>query len=111
MFRWMNIPVLRNGICLLMFLALSWLTVSLPFVARAKKAYTESREKMADENSPLTNTTEEKNPQVNFSEEYLHHEEMTHRTDPSAQSCWHHHPADQLPFPAIDYFSPPPKLS
>ena len=107
----MNISFLRNGACLLMFLSLAWLSVSYPFVARAKKAYAQSGNKMADQNSPLTNTSEEKNTQVNISEEYLHHEELTSRPDPLLESYWHSHSADKLPFPSLDYFSPPPKLS
>ncbi len=104
----MNISLLRNGACLLMFLSLGWLTVCLPYVARAKKAYAQTRERSDDSTNPLTNTTEEKNPQVNLNEEYLHHEEASFRPDLLSASCWYHHPADRLPVHTLEYFSPPP---
>ena len=109
MFRWMNISFFRLGACLLMFISLAWLTVSLPYVAAAKKAYALSKDKADDTNNPLTNTTEEKNPSVNMSEEYLHHSnESNTAPDPSLEYSWHHHPADKLPVHTLDYFSPPP---
>jgi hypothetical protein len=63
-----------------MFFALVWLTVSLPYVYSFQKelAKQESRSAPVDspveneESNPLTNTTEEKAPS-SISEEWLHH--------------------------------------
>ena len=64
-----------------MFFALAWLTVSLPYVYSFQKelAKQESRSAPVDspvdneESNPLANTTEEKAPSSTVSEEWLHH--------------------------------------
>lgn len=58
-----------------MILALSWLTVCLPFVYKAQLGYRETnrQEQKQRQDNPLTNTTEEKNEtSVNTLNEYLH---------------------------------------
>jgi hypothetical protein len=64
-----------------MFFALAWLTVSLPYVYSFQKelAKQESRSVPVDspvdkeESNPLANSTEEKAPSSTVSEEWLHH--------------------------------------
>ncbi|HVG40914.1 MAG TPA: hypothetical protein VM888_04815 [Chitinophagaceae bacterium] len=69
-----------------MILALLWLTVSTPFVYASQQKLQEASKMMQtslgedcneeEASNPLTNTTEEKNPNSSgsFSEEYLHHQ-------------------------------------
>ncbi|MES1219416.1 MAG: hypothetical protein ABUT20_28190 [Bacteroidota bacterium] len=90
-----NIPITlkQKAACMLMLLALVWLTVSIPFVYESQKTF--AKEKIAksptqtsandDDSSsnPLNNTTEEKssnNSSTTLSEEYLHQatEEANH---------------------------------
>lgn len=64
-----------------MIIALGWLTISLPYVYSFQKelAKQESKSSSTDppvdneESNPLSNSTEEKAPSSNISEEYLHH--------------------------------------
>ena len=77
-----NIPAykLKNVVAaLVMFTALAWLTVSLPYVYSFQKEIAKQESRSApfdspvnpDESNPLANSTEEKAPTV--SEEWLHH--------------------------------------
>lgn len=64
----------------LMIAALTWLTISIPYVYSFQKEIAKQEAKSApfdtpvdnEESNPLTNTTEEKVP-TTVSEEYLHH--------------------------------------
>jgi len=65
---------------LVMFIALAWLTVSLPYVYSFQNELAQQESKSApfdspvdnEESNPLTNSTEEKAP-TTVSEEWLHH--------------------------------------
>lgn len=64
---------------LLMMLALVWLTVSLPVVARAQRVLAEKTQteqsgglNEEDNSNPLSGATEEKTPSPNTLSEYLH---------------------------------------
>ena len=60
-----------------MFFALAWLTVSLPYVYSFQKELAKQESKSApvdnEESNPLANSTEEKAPSTTVSEEWLHH--------------------------------------
>jgi hypothetical protein len=64
-----------------MFFALAWLTVSLPYVYSFQKELAKQESKSApidspldnEESNPLANSTEEKAPSSSVSEEWLHH--------------------------------------
>ena len=64
-----------------MFFALAWLTVSLPYVYSFQKELAKQESKSAtndspadnEESNPLANSTEEKAPSSTVSEEWLHH--------------------------------------
>ena len=65
---------------MVMFFALAWLTVSLPYVYSFQKELAKQESKSApvdapvdnEESNPLANTTEEKAPSSTVSEEWLH---------------------------------------
>ena len=99
-----------------MMMALTWLTVSTPFVYKAQQQLSKMEKAAAsdtqtdeEDNGPLTNTTEEKNPRsINISEEYIHHtaEHIAPWQLASAKHC---------PYSVAEYiayqgelFSPPP---
>jgi len=60
-----------------MFFALAWLTVSLPYVYSFQKELAKQESKASpvdnEESNPLSNSTEEKAPSSTVSEEWLHH--------------------------------------
>jgi hypothetical protein len=64
---------------IIMIAALSWLTISLPYIYSFQKELSKQESRSAafncpvenEESNPLTNSTEEKAPAV--AEEYLHH--------------------------------------
>jgi len=60
-----------------MFFALAWLTVSLPYVYSFQKELAKQESKASpvddEESNPLANSTEEKAPSSTVSEEWLHH--------------------------------------
>ena len=61
----------------IMFFALAWLTVSLPYVYSFQKELAKQESKASpvdnEESNPLSNSTEEKAPSSTVSEEWLHH--------------------------------------
>ena len=79
------ISLRQKAACILMLMAVLWLTVSIPFVyenqkslAKEKIGQSASHSQAAEDDNPLTTTTEEKNSDNAsslFSEEYLHHGE------------------------------------
>lgn len=75
-----NIPVYRLKQIVavtVMFFALAWLTVSLPYVYSFQKELAKQESKASpvdnEESNPLSNSTEEKAPSSTVSEEWLHH--------------------------------------
>ena len=64
-----------------MILALVWLSVSIPFVyaaqqrAKASLKVWKTTSQTGDNSNPLSGSTEEKTPNSNINEEYLHHTE------------------------------------
>ena len=60
-----------------MFFALAWRTVSLPYVYSFQKELAKQESKASpvdnEESNPLSNSTEEKAPSSTVSEEWLHH--------------------------------------
>jgi len=69
-----------------MMLALTWLTISLPFVYQAQKQQaaitsndSSKNTQQGNNNNPLSNTTEEKVPSTP-TEEYLHHQDIPSHT-------------------------------
>ena len=71
----------HNVAAVVMFFALAWLTVSLPYVYSFQKELAKQESKSTpvdlpadnEESNPLTNSTEEKAPSSTISEEWLHH--------------------------------------
>jgi len=78
-----SISLRHKAACVLMLMALIWLTVSIPFVYECQKSFAKENISQSsgysnddDSDNPLTTTTEEKNSDNAsnlFSEEYLHH--------------------------------------
>lgn len=79
-----HISFLKFATAIFLMAALSWLTVSIPFVYQAKQQTIKNASGKAD--NPFAGTTEEKtpsNPTVNINEEFLHN---------------HHHDFSHIPF-------------
>ena len=98
-----------------MILALVWLSISIPFVyaaqqqARASQKVWKKSSPANDNSNPLSGSTEEKTPNSNINEEYLHHVE-----DVIAQPVVveKNHPVHSIPLYIAfhgELLSPPPK--
>ena len=85
-----------------MFFALAWLTVSLPYVYSFQKELAKQESKSAtndspadnEESNPLANSTEEKAPSSTVSEEWLHHTDEHNYIFSYKLSHDHHHSYD-----------------
>ena len=94
---------------LLMIFALSWLTVSLPFVARAKQHISSLKTGNPDkDDNTATNTTEEKASQT-INEEYLHHEELSINEQLILKRKYVPHLCPDLPHFHFELITPPPE--
>ena len=100
--------------CLVMLLALSWLTISLPVVYKSSqdivKNSNSSSTNCDDSTNPLTNTNEEKTESGNSTlSEYLHeitHPEENYITITTFYKC---HPSDLYFAFHPELISPPPE--
>lgn len=96
-----------------MVLALAWLTVSLPFVyadQQTQKAIVENQsDRAGEDNSLLTNTTEEKSENgVNTLSEYLHDTHLTEHVSCFIVRSYNLHSADLYIAFHPEYICPPP---
>ena len=98
-----------------MMLALTWLTISLPYVNEYQQSITESSEssKNQEENNcnPFSNTTEEKNESsVNTLSEYLHERNEDELHLQLIANYFKCHPSDLYIEFHPELISPPPEV-
>lgn len=102
---------------ILMLLALSWLTISAPFVYRAQQQQQEwakqyqASDSAEEDYNPFSQTNEEKssNSSSNFSEEYLHHAHNLDHHFITIVQRYNSHCADEYLAFHPESFSPPPE--
>lgn len=101
------------GTSLFMILALSWLTVSTPYVYSAQqqmKVLSQQPADTGDETNPFSNTTEEKSESgVNTLSEYLHDTHHLEHHPVILKKFYKCHPSDLYVAFHPELVSPPPK--
>lgn len=101
---------------IIMLLALSWLTISAPFVYRAQQQQEQLAKQQpvsAEEDyNPFASTNEEKtsNGTNNFSEEYLHHAHHIEQHFTTLIKSYKLHSIDEYVAYHPEAFSPPPEV-
>ena len=95
-----------------MMMALTWLTVSTPFVYEAQKIQKEIQKQtnQTDDNNPFSNTTEEKNESsVNTLSEYLHDPPSLETNFIILTRLYKRYPCTIYPEHHPELLSPPPE--
>jgi hypothetical protein len=99
---------------LFMIMALSWLTISTPFVYAAEQVQKKEVQKQSrncENNNPFSNTTEEKNEgNANTFNEYLHDLNLMDHYFIDLTRFYKCHPSDLYYEHHPEFISPPPEV-
>lgn len=99
-----------------MLAALAWLTISLPYVAKAGQDYKQlckqtGHADMADDDNPLSNTNEEKSESgASLLSEYLHEAPVMEQHFITLSTSYACHPSALYLAYHPDLFIPPPEV-